>query len=112
MRALPTGTFGLCRWHVRRDSGARVLALCLGLGTPRPVRELLLEDLDARALHGPGRVAAVVDLGERVDLLIEAAHPLDANRKLIKDRRHERAALFTFLTTDGVDATRWRGEQV
>lgn len=80
-------------------------------GTPRQVRDLLLEALGARDLDAAGRARAVADIGERFDLLFEAAHPHDANRRLIKHLRHERAALFTFLTTDGVDATNWRGEQ-
>ena len=80
-------------------------------GTPRQVRDLLLEALDARDLDALGRAKAVADIGERFDLLFEQAHPHDANRRLIKHLRHERHALFTFLTTDGVDATNWRGEQ-
>ncbi|MGH9223633.1 MAG: IS66 family transposase [Acidimicrobiales bacterium] len=80
-------------------------------GTPRQVRDLLLAALDARDLDTAGRAAAVVDIGERFDLLFEQAQPHDASRRLIKHLRHERAALFTFLITDGVDATNWRGEQ-
>jgi transposase len=76
--------------------------------TPRQVRDLLLEALDARDLDAKGRAKAV---GERFDLLFEAAHPHDANRRLIKHLRHERHALFAFLTIDGVDATNWRAEQ-
>jgi len=80
-------------------------------GTPRQVRDLLLEALAARDLDEAGRADAAVDIGERFDLLFEQAHPHDANRRLIKHLRHERQALFTFLTADGVDATNWRGEQ-
>ncbi|MGH9190610.1 MAG: IS66 family transposase [Acidimicrobiales bacterium] len=80
-------------------------------GTPRQVRDLLLEALGARDLDAKGRAAAAVDIGERFDLLFEQAHPHDANRRLVKHLRHERHALLTFLTTDGVDATNWRGEQ-
>ncbi|MGH9190708.1 MAG: IS66 family transposase [Acidimicrobiales bacterium] len=80
-------------------------------GTPRQVKDLLLEALAARDLDEEGRAEAVVDIGERFDLLFEQAHPHDANRRLIKHLRHERDALFTFLTTDGVDATNWKGEQ-
>ncbi len=80
-------------------------------GTPRQVRDLLLEALDARDLDAGGRAKAVVDIAERLDLLFDQAHPHDANRRLIKHLRHERGALFTFLSTDGVDATNWRGEQ-
>jgi len=79
--------------------------------TPRQVRDLLLEALDARDLDAEGRAAAVADIGERFDLLLERAHPHDANRRLIKHLRHERGALFSFLTIDGVDATNWRAEQ-
>ena len=79
--------------------------------TPRRVAELLLEALDARDLDTPDRLAAVADIGERLDLLCEEAHPHDANRRLVKHLRHERDALFSFLTIDGVDATNWRGEQ-
>ncbi len=79
--------------------------------TPREVKDLLLEALAARELDAPGRAAAVIDIGERIDLLAERAHPHDANRRLIKHIVHERHALFTFLTNDGVDATNWKGEQ-
>jgi len=79
--------------------------------TPVQVKDLLLEALDARDLDPQARADAVADIGERLDLLCEAGHPHDANRRLLKHLRHERAALFTFLTTDGVDATNWRGEQ-
>ncbi len=79
--------------------------------TPRLVRDLLLEALAARDLDAPARAKAVIDLGERFDLLFAQAHPHDANRRLIKHLRHERHALFSFLTIDGVDATNWRGEQ-
>jgi transposase len=79
--------------------------------TPRRVKDLLLEALDARDLDAKGRAEAALDIGERLDLLCEEAQPHDANRRLVKHLRHEREALFTFLTTDGVDATNWRGEQ-
>jgi transposase len=79
--------------------------------TPRQVRDLLAEALDARDLDATGRAAAAADIGERLDLVVDQAHPHDANRRLIKHLRHERGALFTFLTADGVDATNWRAEQ-
>jgi len=80
-------------------------------GTPRQVKELLLEALDARHLDAWSRAAAIVDLGERLDLLFEDAQPHDANRRLIKHLHHERHALFTFLSADGVDATNFKAEQ-
>lgn len=79
--------------------------------TPREVKDLLAEALAARDLDAPGRAAAVVDIGERIDMLTERPHPHDANRRLIKHIAHERHALFTFLVLDGVDATNFRGEQ-
>jgi len=79
--------------------------------TPGEVKDLLLEALAARELDAPGRAAAVIDIGERIDLLAERPHPHDANRRLVKHIVHERHALFTFLTLDGVDATNFRGEQ-
>ncbi len=80
--------------------------------TPRQVSDLLAEALDARDLDKPGRAAVVIDIGERLDLLFDQAHPHNANRRLINaNRRLKRAALFAFLTTDGVDATNWRDEQ-
>ncbi|MGI8808013.1 MAG: IS66 family transposase [Acidimicrobiales bacterium] len=105
-------THQTCLAHLLRRSHEMVEDLpAWARGTPRQVRDLLLEALDARDLDAPGRAKAVVDIGERFDLLFEQAHPHDANRRLIKHLRHERHALFTFLTTDGVDATNWRGEQ-
>jgi transposase len=79
--------------------------------TPRRVAALLLEALDARGLPKRKRQAALVDIGERVDLLLEQPQPHDANRKLIKHLTNERSALFTFLEHPGIDATNWRGEQ-
>jgi len=45
-------------------------------GTPRQVNELLLEALDARDLDAWSRAAAVIDIGERLDLLFEMAIPM------------------------------------
>jgi transposase len=80
-------------------------------GTPRRVREILTEALDARDLDEAGRAAVIADLAESVELLHGDAHPHDANRKLVAHLYAEREALFTFLTHPGVDATNWRAEQ-
>lgn len=80
-------------------------------GTPGQVKDLLLEALEARELDVWSRAGAVVDIGERLDLLFEDAQPHEANRRLIKHLAHERHALLTFLTTSGVDATNYRAEQ-
>lgn len=79
--------------------------------TPRAVKEILLSALDARDLSEPKRRAVVCDLTERIDLLVEAAHPHEANARLVKHLAHEADALFTFLCDTDVDATNWRGEQ-
>ncbi len=73
----------------------------MGEGDAPSGTDLLFEALDARDRDIAGRAAAVIDIGERIDLLLERTHPHDANRKLIKHLRHERAALFSLLTTDG-----------
>jgi len=80
-------------------------------GTPREVKEILMEALDARVLSKEKRRAVVDDLAERIELIAEAAHPHDANRRLVKHLTNEADALFTFLGDPAIDATNWRGEQ-
>lgn len=79
-------------------------------GTPRQVADILHTALAARDEPEPRRQAIASDLRERIELLAEQPHPHDENRKLIKHLINESDALFTFLTTDGVEATNWRGE--
>lgn len=79
-------------------------------GTPRQVKDLLLDGLAARDLDDTSRAAAIIDLTERVDLLAEQAHPHDECRKLVAHLVNERDALFTFLARPGIDATNWRAE--
>ncbi len=80
-------------------------------GTPRQVKDILLEGLAARDPGARRRKAVAADLLDRIELLAEQAHPYDANRKLVAHLYNERLALFTFLTHPGIDATNWRGEQ-
>lgn len=80
-------------------------------GTPRQVKDILLDGLAARDLDGDGRAAAIVDLAERVELLGEQAHPHDECRKLVAHLTNEAPALFTFLDCPDIDATNWRAEQ-
>jgi len=79
--------------------------------TPREVKDLLLSALAARDLAQDERAEVVADLTERIELLGEQSHPYEANRILVAHLLNEKDALFTFLTTDGVDATNWRAEQ-
>ncbi len=78
---------------------------------PRRVRQILTDALDARGLDADERAATVVDLAEHIEMLHDDAQPNDENRKLVKHLYNERAALFSFLTNEGVDATNWRAEQ-
>ncbi len=80
-------------------------------GTPRQVKEILLCALDARDLSARKRRAVISDLTERIELIAEAAHPHDANARLVKHLTREADALFTFLRDTSIDATNWRGEQ-
>jgi len=80
-------------------------------GTPREVKQILLDALDARDGSKRKRRAVVEDLTERIELIAEQSHPHDANRRLVKHLVNEAAALFTFLDDADIDATNWRGEQ-
>lgn len=72
--------------------------------TPRQVKAILGEALDARDLDAATRAEMTEDLLERVDLLGEGAHPHDENRKLVKHLLAERDALFSFLADPSIDA--------
>ncbi len=80
-------------------------------GTPRQVKDILLDGLAARDLDDTGRAEVITDLAERVELLADQAHPHDENRKLVAHLANEAPALFTFLAQPDVDATNWRAEQ-
>ncbi|MBF6607070.1 MAG: IS66 family transposase, partial [Chloroflexi bacterium] len=79
--------------------------------TPREIKHILLQALDARDLPADERRAVIDDLAELIELIAEAAHPHDANRRLVKHLVNEADALFTFLDDTDIDATNWRGEQ-
>ncbi|MGH7418127.1 MAG: IS66 family transposase, partial [Candidatus Rokuibacteriota bacterium] len=80
-------------------------------GTPRQVKEMLLDALGARDLGARRRKTVAADLTDRIELLADQAHPYDANRKLVAHLHNERHALFTFLAHPEVPATNWPGEQ-
>lgn len=80
-------------------------------GTPRQVKEMLLDALGARDLGARRRRAFAADLVDRIEILAELAHPYDANRKLVAHLHKERHALFTFLAHPDVPATNWPAEQ-
>lgn len=80
--------------------------------TPRQVKEILHQALDARDLPRPEAAAVIEDLTELIEDLAAQAHPHDANRRFVAHlaRELDHDALFTFLE-QGCDATNWRAEQ-
>jgi len=78
--------------------------------TPVEIKHILLTALAARDLPRRRRRAVAADLAERIELLAAAAHPFDANRKLVAHLHNEGHALFSFLRHYGTDATNWRAE--
>ena len=111
-RSFTKATHQTCCAHLLRRCDELIADLpAWARSTPRRVREILIEALDARDLGEKERQAVVADLTERVAMLADDAQPHDENRKLAKHLYAEKEALFTFLTHDGVDATNWRAEQ-
>ena len=110
-RRYSQATHQTCLAHVCRRCDELIEDLpAWARGTPRQVRDILGQALDAKDLDPTERRAVIEDLTERVELLGEEAHPHDENRKLIKHLLVEKDALFTFLADPTVDATSWRAE--
>jgi len=110
-RSYEAATHQSCVAHLLRRCHEMVEDLpAWARGTPRYVRDLLVEALEARELDDEARAKAAADVAERFDLLFEEAHPHEDNRRLVAHLRNEREALLTFLATPGVDATNWRAE--
>jgi hypothetical protein len=65
-------------------------------GTPRQVKDMLLDALAARDPNAKHRKALAADMLDCVELLAGQAHPYDANRRLVAHLYNERNALFTF----------------
>ena len=105
-------THQTCLAHLVRRADELIESLpAAHRGTPRYVRALLGEALDARDGTETERHAVVADLTERVELLAQRRHPHDENRKLVQHLHRNISALFTFLTDPAIDATSWRAEQ-
>ena len=100
-----------CAHLLRRASEMAVDLPDWARGTPRQVKHLLCEALDARDADPAERAAVADHVVEMIELLYDQAHPHDENRKLVKHLYGEREAIVTFLTHPGVEATNWRGEQ-
>ena len=111
-RRFDKATHQTCVAHLLRRCDELITDLPAGAKhTPRRVRQILTEALDARDLDDDERAAVVADLAERVEMLADDAHPENENRKLVAHLYKEWEALFTFLTHPGTDATNWRAEQ-
>jgi transposase len=111
-RSYQAATHQSCTAHLLRRATEMVADLPdWARGTPRQVKDLLHDALDARDADLPERAAVAEHVVEMIELLYEQAHPHDENRKLIKHLYNERHAIVTFLTHPGVEATNWRGEQ-
>jgi transposase len=84
--------------------------------TPHAVARILRrglhvrDDRDAGALTASPAANAATRLGAAIDTLIAGRTRHPANRRLLNHLARERSALFTFLTTEGVQATNWRAE--
>jgi transposase len=101
-----------CAAHIlRRCSELDVDLPAWARSTPRVVADIVHTALDARDLPSDRRQHVAADLTERVELLAAQPHPHDECRKLVAHLARETDALFTFLTTPGVEATNWRAEQ-
>jgi transposase len=101
-----------CAAHILRRCGELDTDLpAWARSTPRVVADIVHSALDARDLPEHEREQVAVDLAERVELLAAQPQPHDECRKLVAHVARESDALFTFLTTPGVEATNWRAEQ-
>ncbi|MCA1682352.1 MAG: IS66 family transposase, partial [Actinobacteria bacterium] len=117
-RRYASATHQTCLAHLIRRAGELVEALPEpDRWIPREVAEVLRDALGIRDARRAGAIddAAVTDilpaLRRCMDTLVSLPTGHDANRRLLDHLRRERDALFTFLTTPGVDATNWRSEQ-
>jgi transposase len=111
-RNYEAATHQSCTAHLLRRATEMVTDLPdWARGTPRQVKDLLQDALDARDDDLAERAAVADHVVEMIELLYEQAHPHDENRKLVKHLYNEREAIVTFLIHSGVEATNWRGEQ-
>lgn len=79
---------------------------------PAAAKEILADALAARELPThPERAAAGVELRARLDALCAQPPGCADNRRLLAHLANQAPHLFTFLTTDGIPATNYHGEQ-
>jgi transposase len=106
-----------CLAHLQRRCRDLIAAADRGAArTPRAVARLLRAALAVRDRRDAGKLTAeqaaahATRLGAAIDTLIAGKTQHPANRRLLNHLDRERCALFTFLTTPGVQATNWRAE--
>lgn len=111
-RRYEAATHQSCTAHLLRRASEMIIDLpAWARGTPRQVKDLLCDALDARDADPAERAAVAAHVVEMIELLFDQSHPHDENRKLVKHLYNEREAIITFLRNPGVEATNWRGEQ-
>jgi transposase len=106
-----------CLAHLLRRCGNLIAAADRGAArTPHTVARLLRAALAVRDRRDAGKLTTdqaadqATRLGAAIGTLIAGKTRHPANRRLLTHLDRERAALFTFLTTPGVQATNWRAE--
>jgi len=106
-----------CLAHLLRRCRNLITAADRGQArTPHAVARILHAALAVRDRRDAGELTTaqaateVTRLGAAVDTLIAGKTQHPANRTLLTHLDRERPALFTFLTTEGVQATNWRAE--
>jgi transposase len=106
-----------CLAHLQRRCRDLIAAADRGAArTPRAVARILRAALAVRDRRDTAKLTAkqaadeATRLGAAIDTLIAGRTRYPPNRKLLNHLGRERSALFTFLTTPGVQATNWRAE--
>src|SRR5439155_10605108 len=106
-----------CLSHLLRRCRNLIAAADRGQArTPHAVARILRTALAVRDRRDAGELTAdqaateATRLGAAIDTLITGKTQHPPNRKLLNHLGRERSALFTFLTTPGVQATNWRAE--
>ena len=117
-RKLTHAVHQTCMAHLLRRVGELLADAKRGQAkTPHAIRRILQQALavrdarDAGALDQAAAAAEAERLGAAVDRLLAGRTVYPPNRRLLDHLGRERAALFTFLTQPGVQATSWRAEQ-
>jgi transposase len=106
-----------CLAHLLRRCRNLITAADRGQArTPHTVARILRAALAVRERRDAGELTAkqatteATRLGGAIDALIAGHTRYPPNRTLLDHLGRERCALFTFLTTPGVQATNWRAE--